>query len=962
MTRSTFCGTAAKAVPLLIALSIGGLPGSSAIASDVPDFERDVAPLLTKYCAGCHNDTDREGELSLESFASLQLGTPDGPALLPGDAANSRIILALTGAVEPAMPPEGEPRPSDEELALLKAWIDAGAIGPAGAEPDRTRLIVPHIQSRTDVRPVSAIDWSRDGRLIAVARYAEVAVHHVERSRDNELGQPVLTFRDFPGKVTAVHFSPDATRLLTASGVAGQVGRAALWSLEDGALLRQFTGHRDILYDAELSPDGTVLATCSYDRNIILWDAATGEPLRTLTGHNGAVYDVAFSPDGAALASASADDTCKVWRVADGERLDTLGQPLKEQYAVTFSPDGRFIVAGGADNRIRAWEFVSRERPRINPLRVARFAHEGPIVGLAFTPDGSRLVSVAEDRTVKLWDTQDYTEIRLYDQQPAVAMALAVAGDGASFLLGRMDGSLQSLPIPAHAARRAQDSATVAAVPMDDAAEPVPAAEQEPNDDPQSANPVSAPARVTGVIHRPASADGATGPAPPDVDLFRFSARAGEEWVIEVDAARSGSKLDSSVEILSSSGERLERVLLQAVRDSYFTFRGKDADTIDDFRVFNWEEMDLNQYLYANGEVVKLWLYPRGPDSGFMVYPGKGRRWGWFDTTPLAHPLGEPIYIVEPHPPGTALIPNGLPLFTLYFENDDESRRVLGTDSRVFFTPPSDGEYLVRIRDVRGFEGDEYKYTLSIRPRRPDFKVTLEGGNPVVGAGSAKEFRVNAERLDNFDGPIRIDVSGLPPGFQATTPLIIEEGQLQAIGVVTAALDAPPPTADTASRSRVTATAAIHGREVVHDVGSFGEIKLAERPKVLVRIEPRPDGLQPVGTSPEGWPEYVIQPGQTVMLEVRLERHDFDGEVRFGGVGSGRNLPFGSYVDNIGLSGLLVDAGQDRREFFVTAAALVPETTRTFHLTTAVEGEQSSYPVVLHVRRDGRLAAAPSSE
>ena len=85
---------------------------------------------------------------------------------------------------------------------------------------------------------------------------------------------------------------------------------------------------------------------------------------------------------------------------------------------------------------------------------------------------------------------------------------------------------------------------------------------------------------------------------------------------------------------------------------------------VDDFRVFNWEEMDLNQYLYANGEVVKLWLYPRGPDSGYMVYPGKGARWGWFDTTPLAHPLGEPCYIVEPYAPGTGVVtwnPGGTP-------------------------------------------------------------------------------------------------------------------------------------------------------------------------------------------------------------------------------------------------------------------------------------------------------------
>src|SRR5262245_2206162 len=83
-----------------------------ATAADTPEYDRDVAPLLTTYWAGCHNDTDREGKFSLESFASIQLGTPDGPAFLAGDAASSRMIQVLTGATEPSMPPEGEPRPT----------------------------------------------------------------------------------------------------------------------------------------------------------------------------------------------------------------------------------------------------------------------------------------------------------------------------------------------------------------------------------------------------------------------------------------------------------------------------------------------------------------------------------------------------------------------------------------------------------------------------------------------------------------------------------------------------------------------------------------------------------------------------------------------------------------------------------------------------------------------------------
>ena len=63
-----------------------------------------------------------------------------------------------------------------------------------------------------------------------------------------------------------------------------------------GKLLQTISGHRDTLYSALPSPDGKLLATCSYDRKIILWDLTSGKARHTLEGHNDAVYDVAFTP------------------------------------------------------------------------------------------------------------------------------------------------------------------------------------------------------------------------------------------------------------------------------------------------------------------------------------------------------------------------------------------------------------------------------------------------------------------------------------------------------------------------------------------------------------------------------------------------------------------------------------------------------------------------------------------
>jgi hypothetical protein len=436
---------------------------------------------------------------------------------------------------------------------------------------------------------------------------------------------------------------------------------------------------------------------------------------------------------------------------------------------------------------------------------------------------------------------------------------------------------------------------------------------------------------------------------PGDVDHFAFQARAGEALTLEVRAARDGSAMDSRLEVLTLAGQPVEQAVLQAVRDSWFTFRGKDSDTVDDFRLQNWAEMELDEYLYANGEVVRLWLYPRGPDSGFKVYPGEGRRQSVFGTTPLSHALNEPAYLVKAYPAGSRPIPNGLPVFRLNYQNDDDPSRQSGTDSMLLFTAPTTARYLVRVTDTRGFGGGtNHAYRLSVRPQQPDFTVRVEGLNPKVSPGSGREIRFVATRREGFEGPIRIDLDRLPAGFTASTPVEIEAGQIRAVAVLYAAVGAADPQ-DAADRAvRVSASAEIQGREVIRELGDLGNVQLDAAPKVTVEILPGPD--RSVVRQESGRPmELLIRPGQTITARVRADRRDFKSRIELGGDDSGRNLPHGVYVDNIGLNGLLIVEDQTEREFFITAARKARPGTRLFHLRANGDGGQCSQPVLLRV-------------
>ena len=468
--------------------------------------------------------------------------------------------------------------------------------------------------------------------------------------------------------------------------------------------------------------------------------------------------------------------------------------------------------------------------------------------------------------------------------------------------------------------------------------------EKEPNNSPKQAGSVTVPARIAGVIH------GKGG----DTDLYRFTARKGEQWVLEINAARNKSPLDSHLEVLDSNGNPVERVRLQAMRDTWLTFRGKDSKTVMDFRLFKWREMSLNQLLYVNGEVVKLWHYPRGPDSGYIVYPGSGTRWGYYDTTPMSHPLGQNSFIVEPLAKGAEPLPNGLPVFTINYENDDESSRAIGSDSKLSFTAPRDGQYLVQVKDIRGFEGKDFKYTLTIRPRKPDFKVTMGGiANGKVPMGSGREFVVNLARHDDYDGPVIVEIKDVPKGFKVTSPITIEAGQTRAFGAIYAATNAPT---SKVTEAKVTAYAMIRGKKVTHKVNNLVNIKPAPLPKLLATVLPA-EGDLPEDVSFEKPLELTIAPGETISARLKIVRRDFKARVGAGKHDAGRNLPHGVYVDNIGLNGLLIVEGQSEREFFITADKWVPETSRLFHIKLDPEKGLVSPPVMLHVKHPSQVAA-----
>lgn len=808
---------------------------------ELVSYESTVAPLLRKYCVGCHNADDKQGRLDLSSHKAMLQGGKNGAVITPKHANLSRLVRVLNGDAKPAMPPEDNAAPNDSEKELLARWVSQGAIGPDGNEPPIT-LVTPKIELKGEPTvPINTVAVSPDNKLIAAGSYGEVVVY------DRSELKPLLSLGGIPGAVNSVVFSTDGQWLVTGAGETGVSGNVRVYNVADGVLLKEITGHRDAVYSVAISADKKQIASGGYDKQIILWSTEEQSITAVLDGHNGAVYSLAYHPNKPLLISASGDRTVKIWSLLSFKRLDTLSQSLKELYCLAISPDGQYIAAAGVDNRIRVWRIGREAIEGTNPLISSTFAHEQAVLAIAYSNDGQMIASSAEDGLAKVWQADGMRMLRKVEGQSDWIAAVDFTNDQ-RLVAGRLDGSLGEIPVNVKVGGLDSIGQVIADVPSDidygeqpKLEELLRVAELEPNSTVSTATHLTAPAVGTGVIF---AAEKKDVKVSADDDLFSFDAKAGEQWVLETNAARNKSPLDSKIEVLGADGEPVPRLLLRAVYDSEIEFRPANSTQLG-MRLKNYEEMLLNDWIYINGEVVKHFRARRGPDSDSQFYPGTGSRRGYFDTTPRAHPVGQPAYVVVPYPVGTEMPDNGLPVFTLNYENDDDGERKLGNDSRLTFVAPADGKYFVRVSDVRKQHGEDYKYELIVRRRSPSFSISVGGGNPTINAGNGKRFTFTANRIDDFAGEIRLDIEDVPPGFMVTTPLIIQDGHLSTQGVIYAHRYAKTPSADK-MWGKITATAIIAGKEVKREVGQLGKLTVAGHARLLTHLIPDDGSELPV--------------------------------------------------------------------------------------------------------------------
>ena len=168
---------------------------------------------------------------------------------------------------------------------------------------------------------------------------------------------------------------------------------------------------------------------------------------RTLSGHKSVVTRMAFLPNGQILASISADGMLNLWSVETGEKIKSLASQGDSFGAFALSNDGSILAKSGPGNSIALYNLVENRT-----LAILK-GHKDLINQIVFSPEDTHLVSVADDRTLILWDvktTKIVTRAENFDDSVLAADfspggSLLVTGDGSGAIKHWSNPSIKEL-------------------------------------------------------------------------------------------------------------------------------------------------------------------------------------------------------------------------------------------------------------------------------------------------------------------------------------------------------------------------------------------------------------------------------------------------------------------------------------------------------------------------------------
>jgi WD40 repeat protein len=295
---------------------------------------------------------------------------------------------------------------------------------------------------------ITALDYSPDGKLLAISGYHEVVLR---RTENLEIAARLVGMSE---RIESVAFSPNGKKLAVTGGSPGRMGEVQIWDVENRQLALSLPVSFDTCYGGSWSPDGKLVSFGCPDFTVRAIEAETGKQVLFNGAHSDWVLDTVFSVKGDHVVSVSRDMSMKLINVETQRFIDNItsitpGALKGGLSAVDRHPAKDELLIGGADGVPKIYKMVREQARQIGDdfNKIREFpALPGRIFDVAFNQDGSRVVagsSLDGNGEVRVYDAANGQQISRTEIKDSGIFSVAFQSDGQTVAAGGYDGKVR---------------------------------------------------------------------------------------------------------------------------------------------------------------------------------------------------------------------------------------------------------------------------------------------------------------------------------------------------------------------------------------------------------------------------------------------------------------------------------------------------------------------------------------
>ena len=324
---------------------------------------------------------------------------------------------------------------------------------------------MPFCFAAAPLSPIWSLEFSSDGKTLAVGKYQWVELWDLETQR------VIYTYEPHAGEVRSLAFSSDSKTLYTSSGLAARSGEIRIWDIASEELINSFEIHGDTIESISLSPNDTALLTASMDEYSAIIDLTLLENSnfsideqvsKWLTQHVGRVLCTLYHPTGNYFVTGSEDKTIKVWDPDTFTVLANFDANDDAVYSLAYSTREGVIVSGSADNTVRTWRVVpvadddeiavGRDSLEMTGALVREYnGHQGPVYSVdsglvSLRRANNRVAMIASgsaDASVIIWNLRSGNRYVTFDEPTDAVYAVRISPSGEFVAAGGRDGKVR---------------------------------------------------------------------------------------------------------------------------------------------------------------------------------------------------------------------------------------------------------------------------------------------------------------------------------------------------------------------------------------------------------------------------------------------------------------------------------------------------------------------------------------